>query len=165
MFIGHKDQRARGGCFDQRINLELRALGQLAQFRKKVVLFVGENFSSRQMKIHESHVGRQLSSCLDQVPCSVLEQLVIAYQPLWDTPETIDATPKQVQDMTVFIRAKIQEIASKLGDDIEISVPVIFSGSVSPKNAADLILHVDGFVLNRTSHYLVDIVDIAKAVN
>ena len=68
-----------------------------------------------------------------------LQDLVVAYEPVWAIGTGLTATPQQAQDMHAFIR---QSLAAITGIDAA-QTRLLYGGSVKAGNAAELFAQVD----------------------
>lgn len=134
VILGHSERRQYHGESDQLVAAKLSAAIE-AGLRPMVC--VGETREQREAGDAETIVGRQLTGALaDQ---SGLDDLVVAYEPVWAIGTGLTATPEQAQDMHAFIRRCLADIE---GVD-PAATRVLYGGSVKAGNAAELFAGAD----------------------
>ena len=145
--IGHSERRELGET-SAMINKKV-----LAALREKlaVILCIGEKERDNQGN-YLGFVKDQISSALAGVQKRYVENLVIAYEPVWAIGKSEQEVMKgaDMHEMLLYIRKIISEM---LGRDYAESVPVLYGGSVSALNAEDIIGngHADGLLVGRQS--------------
>lgn len=141
--VGHSECRAAGDT-DAQVALRVRA-GLDAGLR--VVLCCGEPLDARRAGAAEEWITGQLRSALAGVRVADVDRLVIAYEPIWAIGTGETATPGQAQDACAIVRA----VASERVDAA--AIRVLYGGSVSPANAAELMAcpDVDGALVGGAS--------------
>jgi triosephosphate isomerase len=142
--VGHSERRHFFGETDG--NVARRAEAALEQ-GLHVIACVGETEREREAGETETVLRRQLS---------VLEEddnLVVAYEPVWAIGTGKTATPEVAQEAHAFVK-------SLLG------VPVLYGGSVTPGNAAELAAQpdVDGALVGGASLDVESFAAICRAV-
>jgi triosephosphate isomerase len=113
------------------------------------ILCVGETAEEREAGETERKLRAQVQADLADVPADRLPEVVIAYEPIWAIGTGVTATPEQAQDAISFARAL-------LGDrdgDAAGRVRILYGGSVTPDNAAELLAlpDVDGALVGGAS--------------
>ena len=141
--VGHSERRAAGDT-DAQVALRVRA-GLDAGLR--VVLCCGESLDTRRAGDAEQWITGQLRSALADVHDADVDRLVIAYEPIWAIGTGETATPDQAQEACAIVRAVASERVE--GEALR----VLYGGSVSPANAADLMSRpdVDGALVGGAS--------------
>lgn len=141
--VGHSECRAAGDT-DAQVALRVRA-GLDAGLR--VVLCCGESLDTRRAGETEQWVTRQVRSALADVHAADVDRLVIAYEPIWAIGTGETATPDQAQEACAIVRAVASERVE--GEALR----VLYGGSVSPANAAELMSRpdVDGALVGGAS--------------
>ena len=112
------------------------------------LLCVGETLSERERHETQDILTRQLERALEGAPQR--SRLLVAYEPVWAIGTGVVATTDQVAEAHGWIR----QILRKLGRMSETSpTPVLYGGSVDPKNAGPLssLAEVDGFLVGGAS--------------
>jgi triosephosphate isomerase len=74
----------------------------------------------------------------------------LAYEPVWAIGTGKTATPKQANDVHLFIRRKLEE---KYGPEMASKTNILYGGSVKPENAKDLLKEqeIDGALVGGAS--------------
>ncbi|MHA1971625.1 MAG: triose-phosphate isomerase [Candidatus Hodarchaeales archaeon] len=172
VILGHSEPRRIFGEKDEIINLKvLKALEK----GLKVVLCVGETAKERSEDKVTSVNHEQLSGCLKNVTEKQLENVIIAYEPVWainnpylnpDT-EIKPATPQQAEEAHIIIRNWFKE---NYGFEASKKIRIIYGGSMNAKNASQLleIEDIDGGLIGSASlsvDKLYPIVEIAQNIS
>lgn len=128
VLIGHSERRGEFNESDEVIHDKVLAA---LRHNLEVVLCVGEPLEVRQNDKVYSFLKGQLESALKGISLEDLNQIVIAYEPIWaiGTGETADAetaneTAKIIQDILKEIYA----------DEKVLQVPILYGGSVKEDN-------------------------------
>jgi len=147
VIVGHSERRHQLGEGDSFLNDKAKA-GLTAGLR--VIFCVGETESERKADQTHAVLDRQVSLGLVGLPAEKLGNLVVAYEPVWAIGTGQVATPAQAQDAHAVIRAKV---ATLLGENVAGSLPILYGGSVTDKNAAELFAQpdVDGGLIGGAS--------------
>ena len=137
VIIGHSERRALFGESDEIVAKKIKyALSN----RFHVIGCVGESLEQRENGEQEEVVQKQLDTILRDLSESELENLVIAYEPVWAIGTGKTATPEQAEEMHEFIRKIVSKIA---GEDRGKSILILYGGSVSLANAEELLNQTD----------------------
>lgn len=104
------------------------------------ILCVGETIEEREAGDTETVVARQLREGLNGLNTADMEQVLIAYEPVWAIGTGLTATPEQAVDVHKFIRSAIQSLFSPAIAD---STRILYGGSVKPDNTEGLLSHED----------------------
>ena len=122
---------------------------------------MGEVLEDRKAGRHETKVREQLLGALKGLEGDDLENLIIAYEPVWAIGTGETATPQQAQDMHHFIRKHLtREYHASLADDTSI----LYGGSVKADNAYELFSQpaIDGGLIGGASLDFDQFVEIIK---
>lgn len=147
VIIGHSERRHLFGETDEMINKKLISA---LKYGLKPILCLGETIEERKKGIEKDIIENQFKQDLKRIPMNFLENIVIAYEPVWAIGTGINATPKEAEEMHKFIRNLIEKYANKnLVDNIRI----IYGGSVRVENVEELSLEedIDGFLVGGAS--------------
>lgn len=137
VLTGHSERRHVLGETNNQINEKVLAALE-AGF--EVVLCIGETLEQRQSGKTDLINAAQLTYGLAGVATQQLNQITIAYEPVWAIGTGCNATPVDAQKA----QAKIRDVlAHQFGSDIAESTRILYGGSVNPQNAADLFAQPD----------------------
>ena len=112
------------------------------------ILCIGETLEQRQYQQTQAVLQQQLSKVLafDE---AILQQGLLAYEPVWAIGTGVSASPEQVQSAHQFLR---QQIAGRF-PQLAQNLPILYGGSVKLDNAANLFMlpDVDGGLVGGAS--------------
>ncbi len=137
VIIGHSERRQIFGEQDALINRKLHAT--LAH-GMRAILCVGETKPQRDAGQAEAVVVSQVRGGLANVNADALEQIVIAYEPVWAIGTGETATPGDAQAMHATIRATLAEL---YGAEAVDRIRIQYGGSVKPDNVDELMAQPD----------------------
>lgn len=137
VIIGHSERRQYFGETDQTVNARVKAA--LSKGLKPIIC-VGELLEEREAGKTEEVVVRQTTEAFKDIDKSELENIVIAYEPVWAIGTGKTATADQAEDMHAHIRAVIAE---KYGKEVADNTSILYGGSCKPSNAAELFAKPD----------------------
>lgn len=159
VLCGHSERRHVLGEKDETVNRKLRATLDAGL---EGILCVGETLDERTAGHQDIVTARQVRTGLADIPASVAERLIIAYEPVWAIGTGKTATPQDAQEAHSQIR---QLLARLLGQDAANRVRIIYGGSLKPDIAAGIFAQpdVDGGLVGGASLIAADFVAICKA--
>lgn len=132
VILGHSERRHVYAESDDLINRKvLLALTE----GMEVILCVGETLEEREAGDVEQVVGSQLRAGLSGVEVPSLDQLTIAYEPVWAIGTGKTATPEDADAVHQYIRGWFSET---YGADAADQMVVQYGGSVKPGNIVSL---------------------------
>lgn len=156
--IGHSERRQYFGETDETVNLKLKkafACGILP------IMCVGESLEERDADRAFEVVKKQLVKGLEGLDEACIEQLVIAYEPIWAIGTGRTATPEQANEMCGFIRDVIEDLYGEAAAD---KVIIQYGGSVKPANATEIMNmeEIDGALVGGASLKAEDFIQIVN---
>ncbi|ARM30628.1 triose-phosphate isomerase [Prosthecochloris sp. HL-130-GSB] len=157
VLAGHSERRQYFGETNEVINRKVKkALG----CGMSVILCVGETLEEREEGVTEAVVTSQVTEGLEGVES--IEQLVIAYEPVWAIGTGRTATSGQAQEVHASIRATIAKL---YGQQAATALRIQYGGSVKPSNAAELFAmpDIDGGLIGGASLKAEDFMAIVEA--
>jgi triosephosphate isomerase len=147
VLVGHSERRRYFGESDEIINgkIRLSLAGGLLP-----VLCVGETPAEREASRTEDVLNRQIVYGLQSVENEAIETMIVAYEPVWAIGTGVSATGEQAGDAHRFIRGVL---GSFTGEATARAVRLLYGGSVSARNAGDLLARedVDGALVGGAS--------------
>ncbi len=140
VIIGHSERRVIFGETDELIN---KKINQAIKNNLKPIFCVGELLKQREKNITEQVIETQILEGLKGFSQEVLNDLIIAYEPVWAIGTGKTATPQQAEEVHVFIRKLIKD---KFSADFAEKLRILYGGSVKPDNSKDLLSqkNIDG---------------------
>ena len=144
--VGHSERRQYFCESDRALQLKVPALLAAGLLP---LLCVGETEEEREAHDTERKLRHQVQEALAGVDDDRLADVAIAYEPIWAIGTGKVATPDQAQEAIAFIRALVGGRDAGAGERVRI----LYGGSVSPDNAAELLAlpDVDGALVGGAS--------------
>ncbi|EQB12569.1 triosephosphate isomerase [Sphingobium quisquiliarum P25] len=145
IIVGHSERREAQGESDADVAAKAAAARAAGL---KVILCVGESLDVRDAGNAEAVVSAQLLASLPEGAAA--DWLAIAYEPIWAIGTGRIPTMEAVASMHAALRAAL---ASRIGADEAQKMRILYGGSMSGDNAADLmaIADVDGGLVGGAS--------------
>ena len=157
--IGHSERRQYYGETNDIIREKIDAC-----LRHDItpIFCCGESLQERNAETHFSTVASQLQQALFHLSADQIQQVVIAYEPVWAIGTGVTASNAQAEEMHAYIRSLIAENYSH---DVANSISILYGGSVNAANAAELFAcpNVDGGLVGGASLKAADFTTIIQA--
>jgi triosephosphate isomerase len=147
VIIGHSERRTLYGEDNEILNKKVRlALSK----GLKPIYCCGEVLEEREAGKLYDVITEQLQVGLQGLSKSDMEQIVIAYEPVWAIGTGVVATPEQAQEMHRFIRNLLEQM---FDSGIAEETTILYGGSCKPSNAKELFANpdVDGGLIGGAS--------------
>ena len=112
----------------------------------KVILCVGESLETRKQGSEKDFVAKQLLEIFDNIDKERINDIIIAYEPIWAIGTGLTPTNDEIDEITKYIKDLIS-------DKYNAELKVLYGGSVSMKNVDELnkIEVVDGYLIGGAS--------------
>lgn len=164
VIIGHSERRLYFAETDATVNKKIKAA---LKEHLKVILCVGESLTDRESNITNEVVSIQVKIALKEIPKEQIENIIIAYEPLWAIGTGKTATAEQADETCSAIR---QIISSLYNNSIAENVVIQYGGSMNSKNAQELLSkpNINGGLIGGASlnaNEFVEIINIANNKN
>lgn len=159
--IGHSERRQYFGETDDTVRDRTRAA---LDNGLKVILCVGETLEQREKNITFETVAIQTKVALTGVSEAELENIIIAYEPVWAIGTGKTATDEQANEVNHYIRTLIADLYSKEAAD---KFVVQYGGSMNAGNAEGLVAQedIDGGLIGGASLKPADFAKIVEAAS
>ncbi len=159
VIIGHSERRQYFHETDETIN---RKIKKALEFQLKPIFCIGETLEQREAGQTFPVLKTQLDGGLAGIDAAAIQNIVIAYEPVWAIGTGRNATPEQAQEAHQFIRSTLAE---KFGRPIADGLRIQYGGSVKPENAEALLSQpdVDGALVGGASLKADSFADIIQA--
>ena len=161
VIIGHSERRQYFGETDVTVQKRTRAALDAGL---TVILCVGEYLEQREQGITEEVVRMQTKIALGGVSEAELDNIIIAYEPVWAIGTGETATAEQANEVNHAIRECVAELYGKAAAD---KLVVQYGGSMNAGNADELLAQedVDGGLIGGASLKAEDFSVIVKAAS
>ena len=145
--IGHSERRQYFGETDATVNQRVLAAVKAGL---KVILCVGEMKADREAGYTDALVEYQTLIALTGLTNEQVEDVVIAYEPVWAIGTGLTATDEQANETIGVIR---KAVARKYGQAVADKVRIQYGGSMNPKNVKGLMAQpeIDGGLIGGAS--------------
>ncbi len=138
VIIGHSECRAYLNETDATVNKKAKAA--LAHGLKPIIA-VGESLDQNETGQTQEFVGGQVRAALDGITADQMNDIVIAYEPIWAIGTGKSASGEQANGIiSGTIRATLRDL---YGDDVAESVRIQYGGSVKPYNMVEFMSQPD----------------------
>jgi len=145
VLVGHSERRS---LFFENDELLSKKVPAIQREGMTPMLCVGETLSQREKgetaKVITDQLVLGLKNTIEAAP------FVIAYEPVWAIGTGKVAEPEQAEEAHRILRERIAQL---FGDKTAATTPILYGGSVSVKNASNLIAlpNIDGFLVGGAS--------------
>jgi triosephosphate isomerase len=157
--IGHSERRQYFGETNEIIREKVDAC-----LRNGItpIFCCGESLTERNAEKHFTMVATQVQQALFHLSADQIQQVIIAYEPVWAIGTGVTASNEQAEEMHAYIRSLIAE---NYVDDVANAISILYGGSVNAANAAELFAcpNVDGGLVGGASLKVADFTTIILA--
>lgn len=136
VIIGHSERRE---YFHENNEILKKKIDLCLQSGLKAIFCCGEPLTVRSSGTQDEYIKTQIIESIFHLEGSQLNDLIIAYEPIWAIGTGKTATVEQAQNMHAHIR---KVMAEKYGD-ISDNIPILYGGSVKASNALELFSQPD----------------------
>ena len=147
VIVGHSERRQYFNETNETVNKRLKAVlaGGL-----KVIVCVGEVLEEREAGKTFDIIRSQVQGSLQGLSRSDMNNVVLAYEPVWAIGTGKTASPEQAQEVHQYIRGLLKDIFDK---ETAAEIRIQYGGSVKPDNIKELMQKedVDGALVGGAS--------------
>jgi len=137
VILGHSERRQ---YFYETDAIIYEKITQALQHKLTTVYCCGETLENRNAGKHFTVIQQQVETALFSLSTADMQQVIIAYEPVWAIGTGINASPEQAQEMHAFIR---KLLSKHYGETVSENTRILYGGSVKPSNAAALFAQKD----------------------
>lgn len=158
VIIGHSERREYFAETDETVNKKIKSA---IKYELKPIVCVGETLKQREEGKEKEVVTTQIEKALEGLTDNQVENIIVAYEPIWAIGTGKTATSEDANEMTKAIREKISDI---YGQMVANRVIIQYGGSVKSSNAKELfsMSDIDGGLVGGAS---LKVEEFAKIVN
>ena len=137
VIIGHSERRQYFKESSEFLNKKIN----VALDNDLIPIFcIGEILEEREADKTLDVIKQQLSEGLKGMSPEQIAKVVIAYEPVWAIGTGKTATPEQAQEVHVYIRKLIGDLATQ---EVADNIIILYGGSMKPENVTDLMSQPD----------------------
>lgn len=137
VIVGHSERRE----YHHETNALLRQkVDAVVEQQLQLIFCCGESLSQRDNNTHEAWLAQQLHESLFHLNAQQMQQVIIAYEPIWAIGTGKTATPEQAQQTHAYLR---HLFAQQYGNHTAQQTPLLYGGSCNASNAASLLSQPD----------------------
>ena len=137
VIIGHSERRQYFGETDEVVN---KKVIKAIEKGLKPIICVGETLNEREKNKTFDIVKRQTLTALEGVGKDGMNDVVIAYEPVWAIGTGKTASSQDANEVIAYIRFLLQ---NKYGIEVSERVRIQYGGSVKPSNATEIMNETD----------------------
>ncbi len=137
VILGHSERRQHFGESDEGVNRKVHSA--LAQDFHPIIC-LGETLDEREAGNTETKVECQLRAAMSGLSAEQAQQTIVAYEPIWAIGTGKTASPQQAQEVHAFLRDVLRD---RFDDNTANEIPILYGGSVKPRNFDALIAQKD----------------------
>jgi triosephosphate isomerase len=135
--VGHSERRE---YFHESNQLLADKVNICLEYKIQPIFCCGEPLNIREANTQNDYVAKQLEESLYHLAAEQLQQVVIAYEPIWAIGTGKTASSAQAQEMHAFIR---EQLAVKYGSGVAGTISILYGGSVKAANAVEIFSQPD----------------------
>ena len=137
VILGHSERRVIFNESDELVNKKIKSA--LAKGLKPIFC-VGELLEQRETGETMKVVSSQIEKGLEGISAEQMKNIIVAYEPVWAIGTGKTATPRQAQEVHLFIRELVTENFSSI---VAEKLIIQYGGSVKPDNSRELLSQKD----------------------
>ena len=147
VIIGHSERRKYFNETDEIVNKKVKSA---FKYGLKPIVCVGETLEQKEEGKAEEVIQKQVDDVLEGLTNEQVENLIIAYEPIWAIGTGKAATSEDANNGAKQIR---NEIAKTYGQETASKVIILYGGSVNETNAKELfeMSDIDGGLVGKAS--------------
>ncbi|ANR67579.1 triose-phosphate isomerase [Staphylococcus equorum] len=156
--IGHSERREIFKETDEDINKKAHAVFNHGM---TPIICVGETDEERESEKANEVVGNQVKKAVEGLSEEQLQQVVIAYEPIWAIGTGKSSTSEDANEMCAFVRETVAELSSQTVAD---ATRIQYGGSVKPNNIKEYMAQsdIDGALVGGASLKVDDFVQLLE---
>jgi triosephosphate isomerase (TIM) len=147
VILGHSERRKYFLENNEEINLKIIAA---LKNGLRPILCVGETKAEKEAEKTLEVVSRQMKESLAEIPRGKVEQIIVAYEPVWAVGSDLTPTSNEIMEAKVLIKKILVEM---FGERFARNVALVYGGSVNAENVQAVCLEpgMDGVLVGRDS--------------
>ena len=135
--LGHSEKRQYFSESNQMLGDKVKVA---LEFGLRPIFCCGEPLPVREAGNQNAFVEQQLKESLFDLAAEQIQEIVIAYEPIWAIGTGRTASSEQAQEMHAHLRKLLE---NRYGAVVADNLPILYGGSVKGNNAKDLFSQPD----------------------
>lgn len=158
--IGHSERRQ---YYNETITLLTEKVNRCLENFIIPIFCCGESLNIREEGTQNDFVATQLGRSIFHLDKKEIQNIIIAYEPVWAIGTGKTATARQAQEMHAYIRSIL---ATQYGSDVANEISILYGGSIKANNAKELFdcPDVDGGLVGGASLAATDFIEIIRSL-
>ncbi len=143
VIIGHSERREMYNETNESVNAKLKAVAATLSDEEAYIIPIvafGETKDEFEAGKQEEVIRTQLTEGVKGLAPEQMEDVVLAYEPIWAIGTGLTATPEQAQKACAYSRSVIAEM---YGQEVADKVRIQYGGSMNPGNIKELMAQPD----------------------
>lgn len=147
VLIGHSERRE---IFHENNEVIKGKIDIALKHQAHIIYCCGEPIAVRNRNEHVEYVKKQIADNLGHLNANQLQNIVIAYEPIWAIGTGVTASADQAQDMHKEIRKYIAELWN---NEVSQKMRILYGGSLNKSNSKELLSmpDIDGGLIGGAS--------------
>lgn len=147
VIIGHSERRQYFLESDEIVNKKIKKSFEVGLIP---IMCCGETLDQRESNETFNHIKNQIVNGLKDISEDDIENLIIAYEPIWAIGTGKTATAIQAEEVCKFIREEVKELYN---EKVSNNIRIIYGGSIKPVNAKEIFMmdNIDGGLIGGAS--------------
>ena len=147
VILGHSERRQYFNETNETVNAKVLAA---LSHKLKPIICVGESLEERESEKTNAVLEEQVSKAFMNVDASSIDEIIIAYEPIWAIGTGKVASADMADETCGYIRSLIQKL---YGNEAADKIRILYGGSVSPKSVDELMSkeNIDGALVGGSS--------------
>ena len=134
VIVGHSERRKLGET-DEMINKKIKAA---LKVKLKPILCIGETLEEKNTGLTRVKLNSQIKKGLQKISKKEIQDIIIAYEPLWAIGTGNPCEPKEAKKVYLFLRKILAPYQACFGAGLK-KIPILYGGSVNSENATSYI--------------------------
>jgi triosephosphate isomerase len=159
VILGHSERRIYFGETNEMVNKKAQVA---LQHGLRPIICIGENQEQHEAGQTEQVIREQIQNCLCNFPVERLQDIVVAYEPIWAIGSGKAATAEGAGNVAQAIRQLYRAMYTEEGAN---TLRILYGGSVTSENINEFMAHpdIDGALVGGAS-IKADFVEIVRNV-
>ena len=160
VIIGHSERRQYFAETDEAVNKKLKSA---FNHNLTPILCIGETLKQRELDLTQEIINQQITLALQDLTDEQVQNLIIAYEPIWAIGTGKIATKEDANNTIKQIREQIETLYNK---NVAQNVTLLYGGSVNSENAEQLFSasDIDGALVGGASLKVDEFEKIIKSI-